>query len=337
MSIAVVHSRALAGIKSPQVTVEVHISRGLPGLAIVGLPELAVRESKDRVRSAILINHLEYPLGKIIVNLAPADLPKEGGQYDLAIALGIITANKQLPAEMLGQYEFSAELSLTGDLRPVRGILPIANACKEAGRKLIVALGNANEACLVKGLEVLPARNLMEVYAHLSGASTLGLHCYVPDGDPVHTQTLDMADIRAQYRAKRALDEEAREQEAPRGHDEDKPDPPSAGKEQPLPMAKVKTQREKNTGKVPVADKAQRNFTDPDSRIMPYQKSFVQGYNAQVAMDSEHQIIVATDVTNNTADVNASPNRPSARSSMCKASGSSVFEGIPRSEPSGSW
>ena len=137
--------------------------------------------------------------------------------------------------------------------------------------------------------------------------------------------------------AKRALDEEAREQEAPHGHDEDKPDPPSAGKEQPLPMAKVKTQREKNTGKVPVADKAQRNFTDPDSRIMPYQKSFVQGYNAQVAMDSEHQIIVATDVTNNTADVNASPNRPSARSSMCKASGSSVFEGIPRSEPSGSW
>ncbi|TAJ94572.1 MAG: ATP-dependent protease [Gammaproteobacteria bacterium] len=206
MSIAVVHSRALAGIKSPQVTVEVHLSRGLPGLAIVGLPELAVRESKDRVRSAILINHLEYPLGKIIVNLAPADLPKEGGQYDLAIALGIITANKQLPAEMLGLYEFSAELSLTGELRPVRGILPIANACKEAGRKLIVALGNANEACLVKGLEVLPARNLMEVYAHLSGAATLELHRYAPEGSFTHALMLDMADIRAQYRAKRALE-----------------------------------------------------------------------------------------------------------------------------------
>jgi len=104
-----------------------------------------------------------------------------------------------------------------------------------------------------------------------------------------------------------------------------------------LPMAKVKTDVDPKTGKEHVADRAQRNFTDPDSRIMPYQKTFVQGYNAQVAMDSEHQIIVATDVTNNTADVNASPNRPSARSSMCKASGSSVFEGIPRSEPSGSW
>ena len=180
MSISIVYSRALAGINSPLVTVEVHISRGLPGLSIVGLPEMAVKESKDRVRSAILVNHLDYPLGKIIVNLAPADLPKEGGRYDLAIALGIISANNQLDTALLRNFEFSAEISLTGELRPVRGILPVASACRSAGRKLIVATSNANEASLVKGLEVLPAGSLMEVFAHLRGAKQIEQHQYTP-------------------------------------------------------------------------------------------------------------------------------------------------------------
>ena len=206
MSISIVYSRALAGINSPLVTVEVHISRGLPGLSIVGLPEMAVKESKDRVRSAILINHLDYPLGKIIVNLAPADLPKEGGRYDLAIALGIISANNQLDTALLRNFEFSAEISLTGELRPVRGILPVASACRSAGRKLIVATSNANEASLVKGLEVLPAGSLMEVFAHLRGAKQIEQRQYTPCVSEPWEHTLDMADIRAQYRAKRALE-----------------------------------------------------------------------------------------------------------------------------------
>ncbi len=128
MDVAIVFSRALTGINAPQVIVEVDLSRGLPSLSIVGLPETAVKESKDRVRSAILNNHFEFPLSRITINLAPADLPKDGGRFDLAIAIGILAASGQLPLDELSQYEFVGELALTGEIRPVRGILPIAKS-----------------------------------------------------------------------------------------------------------------------------------------------------------------------------------------------------------------
>ena len=135
MEVAVVFSRSLYGINSPPVTVEVHLSRGLPGLSIVGMPETAVRESKDRVRSAILNNHFEYPLRRITINLAPADLPKDSGRFDLAIAIGILAASGQVSRERIEHYEMIGELALTGELRPVRGVLPIARCARSCVRR----------------------------------------------------------------------------------------------------------------------------------------------------------------------------------------------------------
>ena len=129
MALAIIHSRAKVGIDAPPVTVEVHLSNGLPGLTIVGMPETAVRESKDRVRSALLNAHFEFPARRITINLAPADLPKEGGRFDLAIALGILAASEQLPTKGLEQIEAVGELALSGELRAVDGVLPSALAC----------------------------------------------------------------------------------------------------------------------------------------------------------------------------------------------------------------
>src|SRR3990170_1552016 len=173
MQIAIIYSRAAAGIQAPLVTIEVHLSSGLPSLSIVGLPEAAVKESKDRVRSAILNNHFEFPLHRITINLAPADLPKEGGRFDLAIALGILAASNQLPCENLERHEFIGELALTGELRPIRGILPVARAAKEAGRTLILPAANVEEATLVHGGELFAAGHLMAVCAHLAGVQPL--------------------------------------------------------------------------------------------------------------------------------------------------------------------
>ncbi|MEX0615814.1 MAG: magnesium chelatase domain-containing protein, partial [Methylophaga sp.] len=128
MSIATVFSRALTGIDAQQVTIEVHLSNGLPSLSIVGMPETAVKESKDRVRSAIINSQFNFPQQRITINLAPADLPKEGGRFDLPIALGILAASQQIPLSSLTDMEFIGELSLTGELRPVRGVLPTALA-----------------------------------------------------------------------------------------------------------------------------------------------------------------------------------------------------------------
>ena len=138
MVLAVVHSRAQVGIESPAVTVEVHLANGLPNLSIVGLPEAAVKESKDRVRAALLNANFEFPARRITVNLAPADLPKEGGRFDLPIALGILAASGQLPTAELDGYEFLGELALTGKLRPVRGALTAALATRLSKRKLLV-------------------------------------------------------------------------------------------------------------------------------------------------------------------------------------------------------
>lgn len=206
MEIAITHSRALTGIDSPQVIVEVHLSRGLPSLSIVGLPETAVKESKDRVRSAILNNHLEYPLRRITVNLAPADLPKEGGRYDLPIALGILAASGQILQASLDGYEFIGELALTGRLRPVRGVLAIAKAVRDAGRKLILPQENADEAALIRDLEVLPAAHLMEVCAHLNGAAQLSPHQLDNLQGDSALGGPDLIDIRGQHHAKRALE-----------------------------------------------------------------------------------------------------------------------------------
>ena len=205
MKIAIIYSRAAVGIRAPLVTIEVHLSNGLPSMSIVGLPEAAVRESKDRVRSAILNNNFEFPLHRITINLAPADLPKEGGRFDLAIALGILAASNQIPAEGLAHHEFIGELALTGELRPIRGVLPVACAAQEAGRTLILPTGNAGEASLVNDAGILAADHLMAVCAHLAGVKRLPWLETLPA--TVHPlPDKDLADVRAQQHAKRALE-----------------------------------------------------------------------------------------------------------------------------------
>lgn len=204
MSLAIVFSRAKAGIHAPLVTVEVHLSNGLPGLAIVGLPETAVKESKDRVRSAILNSHLEFPARRITVNLAPADLPKEGGRFDLPIALGILAASGQIPQAELAHYEFLGELALSGDLRAVSAALPAALACGDAQRALIISADNAREAALSSITRVYPSSSLLAVCAHLHQREALfQAELEVPASTP---STLDLRDIKGQLQAKRALE-----------------------------------------------------------------------------------------------------------------------------------
>tara|TARA_R110002110_G_scaffold80405_4_gene209536 strand:+ start:2102 stop:3613 length:1512 start_codon:yes stop_codon:yes gene_type:complete len=176
MSVAIIYSRALDGINAPLVTVEVHLSRGLPGFTIVGLPETTVKESKERVRSAILNNQFEFPLSRITVNLAPADLPKEGGRFDLPIALGILIASGQIPEKGMEQHEAIGELSLTGKLRAIKGALPVSLAVRESQRSLILPIDNADEAALVDGTSCKPASHLLDVCAHITGMKTLENH-----------------------------------------------------------------------------------------------------------------------------------------------------------------
>jgi magnesium chelatase family protein len=204
MSLAIVYSRAQVGVDAPLVSVEVHLSNGLPGLSIVGLPETAVKESKDRVRGAILNSRFEFPSRRITINLAPADLPKEGGRFDLPIALGILAASGQIPSEPLARYEFLGELALSGELRPVRGALPAAMACKDARRALLAPLGNANEAKLVSSLTVYGAQHLLDVCAHIRSGHTL--HPYETDQYAAESRCReDLREVRGQPHAKRAL------------------------------------------------------------------------------------------------------------------------------------
>jgi magnesium chelatase family protein len=202
--LATIHSRAQAGVDAPEVTVEVHMSSGLPALAIVGLPEAAVRESKDRVRSALINSRFDFPARKITVNLAPADLPKEGGRFDLPIALGILAASGQLPVETLRDLEFLGELSLSGELRPVRGALPAALKTRAAGRTLLVPADNADEAALVSDVTILGVRHLLDVCAHLLGQQRLLPHVsQLTDQVPRYD---DLSEVRGQHQAKRALE-----------------------------------------------------------------------------------------------------------------------------------
>lgn len=169
MSLAVIYSRAIIGVQAPSVTVEVHISNGLPGLTLVGLPETTVKEARDRVRSALINNGFTFPARRITVNLAPADLPKEGGRYDLPIALAILAASEQLPLAPLARYEFLGELALSGALRAVRGAIPAALAAADAGRQLILSADNAAEVGLIAQSRSHTARHLLEVCAFLLG------------------------------------------------------------------------------------------------------------------------------------------------------------------------
>jgi magnesium chelatase family protein len=205
VSLAVVYTRGRQGIDAPQVTVEVHISNGLPSLSIVGLPETAVKESKDRVRGALLNCNFEFPMQRITVNMAPADIPKEGGRFDLAIALGILAASGQVPAEPLGALECVGELSLGGELRPVAGVLPVAIQARNAGRSLVLPRDNAGEAALVEDAKILAAGHLLEVCAHLNGQNRIDFEPPTPaaeDGE----DTPDFADVHGHYHAKRALE-----------------------------------------------------------------------------------------------------------------------------------
>jgi len=203
MNLALVHSRARSGVRAPAVRVEVHLAGGLPAMSIVGLPEAAVREAKDRVRAAILCAQFEFPARRITINLAPADLPKDGGRFDLPIALGILAASGQIPLEALGDAEFLGELGLTGELRAVDGVLPAALAAGEAERRLIVPAGNGAEAALASRVEVRTARTLLEVCAHLTGRKPLP---YAEAPSLERTPGPDLADVRGQAQARRALE-----------------------------------------------------------------------------------------------------------------------------------
>ena len=205
MSLAIIYSRSADGVVSPQVFVEVHLSNGLPSLSIVGLPETAVKESKERVRGALLNSGFEFPPRRITINLAPADIPKDGGRFDLPIAIGILAASGQVENTNLDSYEFTAELALGGELRPVNGVLPAALQVAKLGRSLVVAKNNAQEACLVEGCNVLAAVDLSSLTAHLNNQQRL-LPEKLNRSMAVVDDGLDLADVRGQGQAKRALE-----------------------------------------------------------------------------------------------------------------------------------
>ena len=204
MATAVLYSRALAGMHAPLVTVEVHLANGLPALNMVGLPEAEVKEAKDRVRAALQNAGFEFPNRRITVNLAPADLPKESGRFDLPIAVGILAASGQVPMTRLGAYEFAGELALTGELRPVRGALAMALAVAGEGRAFILPAASAPEAALAVNAEVYAAPHLMAVCAHIAAGEGLAL---TPPTDTVTAVDYpDLADVRGQAQARRVLE-----------------------------------------------------------------------------------------------------------------------------------
>ena len=223
MSLAVLYSRALSGMHAPLVTVEAHLANGLPAFTIVGLPEAEVKEAKDRVRAALQNARFEFPARRITVNLAPADLPKESGRFDLPIALGILAASGQIPDGRLRDYEFAGELALTGELRPVRGALAMALAVARDGRAFVVPAANAAEAALAEPAVVYAAGALGEVCAHLAGRAALPRA--VPAAGAGDHACPDLLDVKGQSHARRAL-----EIAAAGGHSLLMVGPPGAGK-----------------------------------------------------------------------------------------------------------
>lgn len=215
MSLALVYSRALSGMNAPLVEVEAHLANGLPhfnivGLPhfnIVGLPDTEVKESRDRVRAAIIQSGFEFPAKKITVNLAPADLPKESGRFDLPIAIGILAASGQVAPEKLEEYEFAGELALSGLLRPVRGALAMAWQGMQAKRAFVLPEENAGQAAVMRGITVYGARSLGEVAAHLNGIEPLAqTECQVPQMPFEHGGQPDLCDVKGQHTARLALE-----------------------------------------------------------------------------------------------------------------------------------
>lgn len=206
MSLAVLYSRALTGMEAPLVTVEVHLANGLPNFTIVGLPEAEVKESKDRVRAALLNARFEFPSRRITVNLAPADLPKESGRFDLPIAIGILVASGQIAGEKLNQFEFAGELALTGDLRPIRGALAMTFKAHGDGRAFILPISSASEAALVTDASVLGANSLLQVCAHLAGTDTIAPYVLPQHLAESGSHYSDMSEVKGQAQAKRALE-----------------------------------------------------------------------------------------------------------------------------------
>lgn len=225
MGLATVASRAQNGLEATAVAVEVHVAGGLPGLTIVGLPEAAVRESKDRVRAALINAGFQMPPSRITVNLAPADLPKEGGRFDLAIAIGILAASGQLESTRLGDCELLGELSLSAELRPVRGALPSSVHAGRTGKTLILPEDNAQEAALASSTRVLAARHLLEVCGWLSGDTDLRTATTAAAGTPAPQTLPDLRDVLGQHQGRRAL-----ELAAAGGHSLLMVGPPGSGK-----------------------------------------------------------------------------------------------------------
>lgn len=204
MSLAIVQSRALEGLSALPVMVEVHLANGLPACNIVGLPEAEVRESRDRVRAALSVSGFEFPNRRITVNLAPADLPKSAGHFDLPIAIGILAASGQIPADHLREYEFAGELGLTGELRTIRGALALSIAAGMEKRSLIISQASATEAALITETRVLAAPNLLAVCRHLLGADTLPTCTETSVTEPRNYP--DISEVKGQQQAKRALE-----------------------------------------------------------------------------------------------------------------------------------
>jgi magnesium chelatase family protein len=204
MALASLFCRALSGVDAPEVLVEVHLSTGLPSFSLVGLPETSVKEAKERVRSAITNSNFKFPFNKkITVNLAPANLTKEGGRFDLAIALAILIASEQLSAEKSQQFECFAELTLSGELRSVDGIIPCVLAAKKDSRGVIVCPSNQHESALT-GVQALVANNLSDVCAFFQGVQNLPI-AEAKDKPPLKAQP-DMCDVLGQEQAKRVLE-----------------------------------------------------------------------------------------------------------------------------------
>lgn len=210
MSLAIVRSRGLDGLSAPPVAVEVHLAGGLPSVTLVGLPETEVKEARDRVRAALHNSGFEFPAKRITVNLAPADLPKESGRFDLPIALGILAASGQIPEQALEAHEFAGELSLSGHLRPVRGalamVLGAGRTTDGEARSFVLPEESAQEAALARQAAILPARTLLDVCAHLSGQNTLARCLPSVDDSALAPHQADLADVRGQAQARRVLE-----------------------------------------------------------------------------------------------------------------------------------
>lgn len=204
MSLAVLYSRALSGMEAQLVTVEVHLAGGLPSFTIVGLPETEVKESRERVRAALQNCQFNFPARRITVNLAPADLPKESGRYDLPIALGILAATGQIPNDRLAAYEYAGELALTGELRPIRGALAMTYRAANSGRAFILPETNAAEAALVENAVIYPAKTLLQVASHLAGHEAI--QPYVSQPQILVPHYPDMREVKGQEQVKRALE-----------------------------------------------------------------------------------------------------------------------------------